>query len=227
MFGKKFNKMELPEGYTVTYHAGFMGTEPNTTESLEKAIEMGAKIVEMDVTFRKDGTPVIIHADEAKDNEGVPFDDAMRAVAKSEGIMVNLDIKSVKNLPAVDETVKKYGMMDRVFYTGVWEKWVETVKTTSEIPYYLNYNVKKSDVKNPADVIALADKIISLGACGLNSNFAFANRRLVEVMHKKGIPVSLWTCNTKRTMKKALKTYPDNITSKEPKMLEDLIRYSK
>lgn len=216
-------KYILPQGFTYTFHSGFMKTPENSVEGLEKAFEMNAEIVEVDVTFRNDGTPVIIHLDSADDDKGELFDDAMAAVAKNKNCRVNLDIKSVANLPAVDEIIKKYNLDQRAFYTGVWEKWVENVRADSSLPYYLNYNVTALDGASPESVKKLADKIKDLGACGLNTNFMFVNKTIVKGLHEAGIPVSAWTCNTKRDMKKMLALGVDNITTKRPDKLRTLI----
>ena len=48
----------IKNSFTITAHAGALGTKPNTLSSLKKAIEFGVDIVEVDLTFRPDGTPI-------------------------------------------------------------------------------------------------------------------------------------------------------------------------
>lgn len=213
---------KLPDGFTVTYHAGALNTAPNTVSSVEAATEDNAQIVEFDVSFRPDGTPVIIHNSEPDSTQGVFLDEALRVVAEHPKCKINLDIKSMKNLGVVDELVKRYGLFDRVFYTGVFEDWVETVKSTSDIPYYLNYNVSANELKNEAVWQAIADKVKNCGAVGINSNYRNTNKRLVEFMQKNGLLVSLWTVNKIADMPKVLAYCPDNITTKKPQFLKRL-----
>lgn len=213
---------DLPDGFTVTYHAGAMHTEPNTVSSVSTAIEYDAQIVEFDVSFRPDGTPVIIHDPAPGDLQGELLENALRVVAEHPTCQINLDIKSMKNLGWVDELVRRYGLFDRVFYTGVFEDWVETVKKTSTIPYYLNYNVSADEVKDEAQLQAIADKVKNYGAIGINSNYSNANKRFVEIMHKNGLLVSLWTVNSIPDMPKVLAYCPDNITTKKPQLLKRL-----
>lgn len=207
---------------TVTWHAGAMKTEPNTLESIEVAIKNNAEIIEIDVTFRPDGTPVIIHSASPSENEGILFEDAIKMLSES-SCKVNLDIKSTANLPAVDEIINKYGMMSRVFYTGVFESWVDTVKNNSAIPYYLNYSVSRKESKKEDAAQAVADKAKSLGVIGINANFRGVKKQFSDVMHKNGLEVSLWTANRKREMKKVIKSTPDNITTKRPDLLNKLL----
>lgn len=214
----------LPEGFMVTFHAGALGTKPNTLDSIEKALAYGAKVVEFDVTFRPDGTAVIIHSDAPKADEGVLLGEALALVASDKECKINLDIKSTANLPEVDKLVKKHGLFDRVFYTGVFADWVETVKENSAIPYYLNHKLTAEEATDKEKLQALAEKIISLGAIGLNSNFRNASKLATEVMHKNGLLVSLWTANKPSDMAKVIACLPDNITTKKPHITLDMLK---
>lgn len=214
----------LPENFTVTCHAGALFTSPNTLRSVRAAVEWGAQIVEFDVSFRPDGTPVIIHNSSPAENEGVLLAEALPIVAKSNSCKINLDIKSTANLGAVDELVKKNGLFDRVFYTGVFEDWVDTVRENSLIPYYLNYNVSKDEAADKAAVQSIADKAKNLGAIGINSNHQNANALFVDTVRKNGLLVSLWTANKIEDMVRVLKLKPDNITTKNPAVLNWIIK---
>lgn len=194
-----------------------METEPNSLESIEVAIKNNAAIIEIDLTFRPDGTPVIIHSDAPAENEGVLFEEAIKVLSNDE-CRVNLDIKSTANLPSVDEIINKYQMMNRVFYTGVFEDWVETVRSNSAIPYYLNYSVNESVCAQ-----ALADKAKNLGVIGINSNFNGVTKEFVDSIHRNGLEVSLWTANTEEEMLICAAMNPDNITTKRPDLLNSII----
>lgn len=219
----KTNVPNLPKGFTLTYHAGALNTKPNTVESIEAALADGAKVVEFDVSFRPDGTAVIIHADRPKEIEGVLLDNALAAVAKDKNCRINLDIKSTANLPQVDILVKKHCLSERVFYTGVFRDWVDAVKENSDIPYYLNHNVSAEEAASTILLQKLAEEIVSLGAIGLNSNFSNANATVTEVMHKNGLLVSLWTVNSSKDAARVIGYLPDNITTKKPHLIKNMI----
>ena len=165
---------------SVTWHAGAMNTEANSLNSIEFALKSNAEIIEIDVTFRPDGTPVIIHSNSPSESEGVLFEDAIKLLSKG-SCKVNLDLKSTKNLHAVDNIIKKYSMMNRVFYTGVFESWVDTVKSNSEIPYYLNYSVSRKESKKEDAAQAVAEKAKSLGVIGINANFRGVKKLFSDV----------------------------------------------
>lgn len=214
---------EMPDGFTVTCHSGALFTADNTVHSVKTAVEWGAQVVEFDVSFRPSGTPVIIHASAPAENEGVLLKDALAVVAESNTCKINLDIKSMANLGAVDELVKLYGLEKRVFYTGVFPDWVENVRSNSSIPYYLNYNVTKEDVADAETIQSIADLANKLGAIGINSNFKEANEDFVNLIRKNGLLVSLWTVNKITDMKKVLNLRPDNITTRHPEILKEFL----
>ena len=219
-----FSSADLPEGFTVTCHAGAYHTKANSLESVEAAVNNGAKVIEFDVSFRPDGTPVIIHDSSPKANEGVLFSEAVDIIAKTDECLINLDIKSTANLAAVDEIIRKKGLFDRVFYTGVFADWVDAVKSSSSIPYYLNHPISDTEASDEAAAQAVADKAKSLGAFGINSNFRNATPLFVEKMRENDLLVSLWTVNNAHDMVRVLKLRPDNITTKKPHLMKAIVR---
>ncbi len=218
----------LPEGFTLTAHSGSEGTPDNSMEFIKKAIELNVPILEIDLTFRRNGTPVIIHKDAAGDSEGLLFDDVIKYISEnSDSVRINLDLKSVANLPGVIEILDKYGMRERCFYTGVDQRFVDAVRSDGRLPYYLNLSFskfKRNSRKEHERILAL---VKDSGAIGLNCNRKLANRNLVAMFHENGLLVSYWTANTEKDMKKLLIIAPDNITTRYPVTLTKLINEKK
>ena len=104
---------------TITAHSGAFDTPDNSIEFVKKVLEEDCEIFEIDVTFRPDGTPVIIHSGSPKADEGILLRDVLALVAGHPSIRMNLDLKSVKNLPAVDELLENYGLTERAFFTAM------------------------------------------------------------------------------------------------------------
>ncbi len=214
---------ELQYGFTVTHHAGAMGQKPNSLESVSYSVYHGAGCVEMDVSFRPDGTPVIIHSSSPGEKEGELLDMALKIIAGSRKCKINLDLKSTANLAAVDELIENYNLSERAFYTGVGEDWVEKVKSESKIPFYLNHEITKEEAEDLKTGKELVEKLKSIGAIGVNSPFTFCSEQLCKMMHRRDLYVSIWTINKIETAKKLLEYGVDNITSKKPDKLEKLI----
>lgn len=215
--------MNLPSDFTITCHAGALGTKANTVDSVRTAVKWGAQIVEFDVTFRPSGLPVIIHSGSPSESEGELLSEALAAVAESDTCRINLDIKSTANLSEADRLVAEAGLTDRVFYTGVGEEWVETVRKNSAIPYYLNHRITLKEALSKKAAEQLAARAKSLGAIGINSHFSTATHGYVKTIHRCGLLVSLWTVDSPSQMRRVLKLAPDNITTRQPEALKSLV----
>ena len=106
MKSKKF-EFTLPKEFTVTSHAGAFGTRANSISSIRTAVEKNSDVIEFDVSFRPDGTAVIIHNSSPSQRQGVLLEKAVEEFSKSKNGKLNLDIKSTANLPEVDRLIKK------------------------------------------------------------------------------------------------------------------------
>ena len=215
--------IKLPDGFTITAHTGCMDTEENTLESIKTGAENGASIVEFDLYFTKDGEPVLAH-DEPVGGE-VTLDEAFEYISKIPNIKVNVDVKTCDALEKVYPTAQKHGIENRIFYTGINEEDVETVKKDSpQVTYYLNVDVEKSKATDKEYLLFLVEKVKNAGAVGINFNYKSATKELVEVFHENGLLVSIWTVNDEYNMYKILSFAPDNITTRNPDELSRIVK---
>ncbi len=210
--------IKLPQHFTITAHTGCMDTEDNSLESIKKGIENGATVVEFDLYFTKDGKPVLAH-DEPTGGE-VTLEQAFKYVSEFSDIMVNVDIKTCDALQKVYPLAEKYGIENRIFYTGVKDEFVEAVKNDSpQVKYYLNVDVDSKKADDRDYIITLVNKVKNAGAIGINFNYKVATKELVEVFRENGLLVSIWTVNDEYNMYKILGFEPDNITTRQPEKL--------
>ena len=218
----KNKDVNLPENFTLTAHTGCEGTADNSLEAIKKGYESGADIVEFDVHFNSKGEPVLAHDYAADDS--VKLKDAFDLVAECEGLRVNVDCKTVDNLKAIVKTAEDCGVKDRIFYTGIELKDVDIVKRdTPEVKYYLNTSVNKIR-KNDEDYIrSLVTLVRETGALGLNINFGQASEKMIKIFRQEGLEVSLWTVNKELDMHKVLALGCDNITTRQPTKLVEII----
>lgn len=211
----------LPKEFTITAHTGCMKTEENSLESFKAGIENGANIVEFDLYFTKNGEPVLSH-NEPVGGE-VSLDEAFEYLSEFKNIGINVDVKICDALGKVYPTAQKYGVEDRIFYTGVKDEFVEPVRQNSpEVKYFLNMSVKKS--KDKEYLTSLVEKVKNAGAIGINFKYTGATKELVKVFHENGLLVSIWTVNSKWRMKKILSFAPDNITTRHPDKLSGIVK---
>ena len=126
----KNSKTPLPAGFTYTAHTGCMDTDDNSLESIEKGAEYGADIVEFDLNFTADNTPVLCH-DEPKGGE-VTLEEAFKKlgsrVVKNHEILENsLRVTEYQNgskavINLTDKEIdSKYGKVEAKSYLIVAE----------------------------------------------------------------------------------------------------------
>lgn len=213
----------LPSGFTCTAHTGCCGTKENSLESIEKGIVSGANTVEFDLNFDKNNEPVLSH-DEPKGGE-VTLDEAFAILGKHKKITVNVDLKSLAALGKIAPLAEKHGMLERIFYTGVFEDWVETVRRDSpEVPYFLNLDVDSPGKHSKEYLDSLVKKVKDCGAIGINFNKKGESPELTQAFRAEGLLVSVWTANTELEIYEALACSPDNVTTKNPDVLAAIIK---
>lgn len=208
----------IPEGFTATAHTGCLNTPDNTLESIEVGINCGADIFEIDLNFDAEGTPVLSH-DSPQGSNNLLFDDALSAVSQSDSIRINIDIKSTANLEEMERIIEKHGLTDRVFLTGVDKRFMDDVMNRCHlVSYYLNYNVSED-----TDINEVVQKTLDTRSIGLNTNYSFVTEELVELVHKNNLLISVWTVNNTEDMIKFINMGVDNITTRNPDKLLELL----
>lgn len=229
-FGKEMHRLlhskpHLPADFLYTAHSGCENTADNSLEFLEKALALGVPALEVDVTVRNDGTPVLLHAESAGENEGLLLDDALRLIAeKSDSVQINLDLKAFSNLPKIAELIEKYNLASRCFFTGVEKAQSQTVKIDApNVPYYLNMDLNKMRLEDEDYLRSAALEVQRSGAVGINCQYRNASKKLMQIFRAEGLKVSLWTADNPLVMRNLLLLGPDNITTRRPIQLASLL----
>lgn len=218
----KKNIPVMPKGFTVTAHTGCLGTVPNTVDSMEKGVNAGADIVEFDLNFDKNGEPVLSHNE--PEAGAVHLKEAFKFLSEHKNIKANVDVKDTSNLGSVLKYAEEYGVLGRIFFTGIFAKDVSAVeRLCPQIPYYLNYSVSLNGNNDEAYISHIVETVKNSGAIGININYKTASKQFVKAFRSEGLLVSLWTVNSKCGFCKVLKLRPDNITTKRPDVLCDML----
>lgn len=218
----KKNTPVMPKGFTVTAHTGCLGTAPNTVDAMEKGVKAGADIVEFDLNFDKNGEPVLSHNE--PEAGAVHLREAFKFLAEHKNIKANVDVKDTSNLGTVAKYAKEYGVSDRIFFTGIFAKDVSAVeRLCPEIPFYLNYSVNSKGNGDMVYILHIVETVKNSGAIGININYKTASKQLANAFRAEGLLVSLWTVNSKCGFCRVLKLCPDNITTKRPDILCDML----
>ena len=209
----------------VTAHAGCMNTPINSLESIEVSLNYEVDIVELDVRFTDDLLPILSH-DEIKDNKKdyVKLENAFKLLCKSENILVNLDMKEIDGIINIEKLIDKYNMKNRVFLTGIELEVVEKLNTYKvEIPYFINYELDKLKMNDLNYLKDIKNKICEKNALGINLDFKFLTKELVDLFHENNKLVAVWTVDDESTMNKIINLNVDSITTNNIDILLDKI----
>lgn len=218
-------KLTLMDDFTITAHTGAFDTEMNTIDSVKAAIKNKAEVIELDIRQRPDKTVVMSRDLVVTNNDATELEEALKLIKDVPDMKINFDIKETRVLNSLHALLVDYNLIDRSFLTGIEVINVKAVKESNcaNMDYYLNYT--------PSKFKAFSDdyrqKIIKLledtGAIGINCNYKFAGGQLSNLLHKKGYKLSVWTVDSQRNAKKMLVIKPDNITTKNPDMIKEVI----
>lgn len=224
---KSYDERELSfvDNFTVTAHTGAYDTQMNSIEFVQKAIENNATVIELDIRQRPDGTLVMSHDLVVTNSDGASLEDAFVLLTDAADIQINLDIKETRVLNSLYALLIEYNLTERSFLTGIETINIKALKESdcANMDYYLNYKPSRIKIFSDDYRQKLIDLLEETGAIGINCNYKYAGAQLSSLMHKKGYKLSVWTVDTERAAKKMLVISPDNITTKEPQLISDVI----
>jgi glycerophosphoryl diester phosphodiesterase len=208
----------------ITAHSGCDGTPANSLEFLEHAVNTGADALEIDVRRGREGTLFLGH-DEAGT---LTLRQAFRFLAGYPSIRINCDLKNPYLEQAVYETGLKFGLEDRLIYTG-------TVSVNSSVPVEIWLNIEEHvqdfyvNLLKDRDFEYEAEKQMA-SLCHahdipvVNIYEKAASHRLIDLFQKDDISLSVWTVDDEERMQELLKEPVKNITTRKPM---DVIRLRK
>ena len=210
---------KLSKNFTVTAHTGCLNTPDNTVESIIAGINCGADIFEIDLNFDDNGIPVLSH-NTPEGNDNLLFDDALKVISDNKTIRINIDVKKTIDLAEMERIAVKYGFGERAFMTGIEERFVPAVlESCRTLTHYLNLNVKED-----TDADEVVKKVKETQSIGLNTEHCFITQEIIDKVHEIGLLVSVWTVNNEEDMIKYINMGVDNITTKKPDILLELIK---
>ncbi|MFJ4642895.1 glycerophosphodiester phosphodiesterase [Streptomyces bobili] len=197
----------------------------NTLDSLRSALHQGADAVEIDVRLTRDGVPVLLHDETLKrlwerdrpllslsaaevrglTEGGVPT--LAEALAATEGCRVMLDLpgtREVRTARRVVDAVREARAANRVYYCADATAMlaVRAADPSAEIA------MTWTTLAPPRPVLLAA-----VGPRWLNYRFSLVDRDLAARVHREGRLLSVWTPDTRRSMRRLIDVGVDSITT--------------
>ncbi|MCX5292659.1 MULTISPECIES: glycerophosphodiester phosphodiesterase [unclassified Streptomyces] len=197
----------------------------NTIASLRSALDQGADAVEVDVRLTKDGVPVLLHdatlkrlweherplaslsADEVRGLTDGRVPTLAEALATADGTRLMLDLPGMRDVRAarrVVDAVREAGASERVYYTADSSAMlaVRAADPSAEIA------LTCTSLAPPRPALLAAVK-----PRWLNYRFSLVSRELAARVHHDGYLLSVWTPDTRRSMRRLIDFGVDSITT--------------
>ena len=244
---------KAPRRPLVIGHRGNAAEAPeNTLAGFEQAIRLGVDLIEVDVRCTRDDAIVLIHnetVDDSTDGTGVVAEMTLDEIRRLDAgahrgaafrgervptlrealdparghVLLNLDVKDARAIPAMVAAVRDARMLDQVVVTGCTEGWAALVHAEERrLPVLLNADeplteLAKRDVD--AFVLEAVYRAIGAGLRALNFSHKLVGAPLVEAAHRRGVAVWTWTVDEPVRMKELIAIDVDAITTNVPRRL--------
>ncbi|MFJ4937919.1 glycerophosphodiester phosphodiesterase [Streptomyces pseudovenezuelae] len=203
----------------------------NTLDSLRSALDRGADAVEVDVRLTRDGVPVLLHdhtlkrlwahdrpllslsADEVRGltDGGIPT--LAQALEATDGHRLMLDLpgtREVRVARRVVDVVRECGARDRVYYCADATAMLAVREADPSAEIALTW----TSLAPPRPALLNAVK-----PRWLNYRFGLMDRDLADRIHADGYLISVWTPDTRRSMRRLAAAGVDSITTNRVDML--------
>ncbi|MFG2802013.1 glycerophosphodiester phosphodiesterase [Streptomyces pseudovenezuelae] len=197
----------------------------NTLGSLRSALDRGADAVEVDVRLTRDGVPVLLHdhtlkrlwehdrpllslsADEVRGltDGGIPT--LAQALEATDGHRLMLDLpgtREVRVARRVVDVVRECGARDRVYYCADATAMLAVREADPSAEIALTW----TSLAPPRPALLNAVK-----PRWLNYRFGLMDRDLADRIHADGYLISVWTPDTRRSMRRLAAAGVDSITT--------------
>ncbi|MDQ1035868.1 glycerophosphoryl diester phosphodiesterase [Streptomyces sp. V3I8] len=206
----------------------------NTIDSLRSALRQGADAVETDVRLTRDGVPVLLHDDTLKrlwehdrplrslscdevrglTAGGIPtLEEALKATDEGR-LMIDLpgpvDARAVRRVVGV---VRDLGAEERVYYCAAADTMLAVRAADPAAEIALTW----TSLAPPRPVL-----LDAVRPRWLNYRFTLVDRELVAKVHRDGHLVSVWTPDTRRSMRRLLGAGVDSVTTNRIDLLTPL-----
>lgn len=206
----------------------------NTIDSLRSALERGADAVEFDVRLTRDGVPVLLHdatlkrlweqdrpllslsAAEVRGLTAGAVPTLVEALAATGGSRLMLDLpgtRDVRTARRIVDAVREAGAADRVYYCADAAAMlaVRAADPSAEIA------LTCTSLAPPRPVLLDAVK-----PRWLNYRFSLVDRDLTARVHHDGYLLSVWTPDTRRSMRRLIDLGVDSLTTNRIDVLRAL-----
>jgi glycerophosphoryl diester phosphodiesterase len=244
--------MMLRSPTRVIAHRGFSGRAPeNTLAAIRQAVAVGADMVEIDVTMTSDGHVIILHDEtlnRTTDGTGPATGKTLAEIRELDAgswfgpayqgervpslievldavrgrILINVEIKpeAVERgiATGVAALIAGHDMSDQVVVSSFSPAALQQIKAIDPAIVTMSlFNDELHAGRDPLEIVQEA------GSRGLNISNDWVTPALVERCHRHGIPVGVYTVNSRRRMRRLIDMGVHSIFTDRPDRLLEVL----
>ncbi|MGW9026665.1 glycerophosphodiester phosphodiesterase [Streptomyces sp. NPDC055722] len=197
----------------------------NTLASLRSAVRRGADAVEIDVRLTRDGVPVLLHdgtlkrlweqdrplaalsSDEVRGLTAGGVPTLADALAATDGTRIMIDVPghpSLREVRRIVDVVRQCGAEERVYYSAGAQTMLAVRAADPSAEIALTWTTLAPPRPGLLDAVRPR---------WLNYRFSLIDRDLAARVHRSGHLLSVWTPDTRRSMRRLLDLGVDSITT--------------
>ncbi|MFF1656152.1 glycerophosphodiester phosphodiesterase [Streptomyces sp. NPDC058251] len=197
----------------------------NTIDSLRSALQLGADALEIDVRLTRDGVPVLLHdetlkrlweqdrplrslsSDEVRGLTAGGVPTLVEALKETDDSRIMVDLPGAPDARAVRrivDVVRECGAQERVYYCAGAPAMLAVRAADPGAEIALTWSTLAPP--RPALLEAVRPR-------WLNYRFGLVDRDLTARVHRDGCLLSVWTPDTRRSMRRLLDLGVDSITT--------------
>lgn len=215
-------------------HRGAAALAPeNSLAAVEVAVEHGVDAVELDVVRGPDGRLVLAHGP-AVAPDAPSLDDGL-ALAARLGIAVQMDVKEPGIEEGVVDALRRSGLLDRSFVSSFSFRTLRAFATLEPgLPRSLTYPEDRLGLTGSRALgyavrpglaalrallpVRLPRFMRAAGASAVTLNWGVVTPRAIEICHRAGVAVYVWTVNEPGLAKTLVESGVDGIITDDPRL---------
>lgn len=141
--------------------------------------------------------------------------------------VINLDVKDDESIESIVKTVNAENMLDHVFISGCERLRASYFKQNyPEFQVLFNVGTALSNLTETDEKTAIQTiyrYASQAGCCGINIPYQFCTPEIVNFMHRRFLPVSVWTVDDTTKMQSIIDMEVYSITTNKPGELKKLL----
>ena len=211
----------------IVAHAGSMGTDDDSLESVKKGIELEADVIELDIRFDSSNVPILSHDKPSSGKKCETVYDAALLINDAPNIQINADMKekeSIEGLVALKEIFERFNFKDRMYFSGINRCESELLqKTFPGYKFFTDWNINIFKRSSDAYLESIVDKAKGMGFTGFNLHYRFVTKKMVDFFHQRDMKIYTWTVEKEADMKRLARWGVDSITTRNPPLLQKVL----